>query len=238
MQNLGNTCYFNTALQCLLHTPVLTNRFIIRGYDGPCIFTQEYNKIVRHMFVEKSDKLINPSIMLGEFMTLYPQFRPNEPSDVHETVLCIIDILEKSLDKEWIKKHFYGKLNTVIEGVKTVTEDFACIEPDDLRPTEIEDYEDDNGERRKVKITKEIQKRGSVYMVYYNQFVHKRLVDLPERIDGYRLYAAALHSMNHYIALVRRKEQWTIFNDEMKLKVEEYKPTGPFYFAMYVKSSS
>lgn len=45
-ENFGNTCYFNTAIQCLLHIPVLTNYFIKNPYDGDCSFTNEYSKVV------------------------------------------------------------------------------------------------------------------------------------------------------------------------------------------------
>jgi len=78
--------------------------------------------------------------------------------------------------------------------------------------------------------------------VSFNLYNEKQLVDLPERIKGYKLFAAALHLGNtsggHYAALVRHRDQWYICDDEMKIKAENYSTKGPYYFAMYAKSSS
>lgn len=251
MQNLGNTCYFNTALQCLLHVPVLTNHFMLKGYQGECIFTKEYKKIVDHIWVHKKKNVINPSEMLKEFRSRYPQFRGSEPNDVQETVLCIIDIFEASLGKEWMKKHFYGKMSQTItwdNGSKESVDDFSCHTVDlgdefTKKSTEIEDYEDDKGERwPKAKIDTHISHMGSVFMINFNLYQEKQLVKVPERIEGYKLIAAALHMGSrhggHYAAIVKHRNDWYICDDEMKIKAEHYNETGPYYFAIYTKSSS
>ena len=33
LSNLGNTCYMNSALQCLIHIPQLKNYFIYNGFE-------------------------------------------------------------------------------------------------------------------------------------------------------------------------------------------------------------
>jgi ubiquitin C-terminal hydrolase len=235
MQNIGNTCYFNTALQCLLHAPVLTNHFILRGYEGPCIFTQEYNKIVQHIWVQKSQDVIIPNVMFEEFRSLYPQFGPNQPSDVHETVLCIIDIFEKSLDKDWIRKHMYGQLSHRIgDEDKEQLEDFACHTVDTDESLFQNETEMDDG-RKMVTSVKTI---GSLFMIHFNLYKNKQLVRLPERIDGYRLCSAAMHMGGHYAAIVRHRDDWFICDDEVKKKVDHYHYLGPYYFAIYTKSSN
>jgi len=251
MENLGNSCYFNTALQCLLHVPVLTNRFILKGYSGDCVFTQEYNKLVDHVWVKKSKDVFSPKVILAEFQTLYPQFQGQQPNDVHEAVLCIIDIFEKSLDKEWIKKHFYGTRKQVIEwpeGLKESEESYA-IHTLDLgdeffkKTVDIENYEDEEGHRwPKAQIHTHVVSKASAFMVNFNLYTQKQLTKLPERLEGYRLNAAAMHMGNHrgghYATIARHKDDWFIIDDEMKVKADHYHETGPYYFAIYTKSSS
>jgi len=240
MQNLGNTCYFNTALQCMLHVPVLTNHFIINGYDGTCVFTQEYKNMVDHIWVHKKKEALNPSKMLQDFRSRYPQFRGSEPNDVQETILCIIDIFESSLDKDWVKKHFYGEMTTRITGKEPATDIFSCHTIDIGEDFFTKSTMIDNNPEYQMEST--ITKKGTVFMINFNLYKEKQLIDLPERFEGYKLCGAALHLGSHrgghYAALVRHRDEWFICDDEIKIKVDHYNEKGPYYFAMYTKSSN
>ena len=44
--NEGNTCYFASALQCLMQTPCLTNYILKNPYGGPREITKEYVNLV------------------------------------------------------------------------------------------------------------------------------------------------------------------------------------------------
>ena len=105
--NIGNTCYFNTALQCLLHVPILSNYLIRNPYKGDCEFTQIYNELT-HIYWTKGEKTpLNLDLLLFAFQRKFPRFKTDEQHDVQEAILCIIDILEQyqPIVKEW----FYGK---------------------------------------------------------------------------------------------------------------------------------
>lgn len=36
LHNLGNTCFLNSALQCLIHTPALVRVIVAHGHTEPC----------------------------------------------------------------------------------------------------------------------------------------------------------------------------------------------------------
>jgi len=69
--NIGNTCYFNTALQCLLHIPILSNYLIRNPYKGDCEFTQIYNELT-HIYWTKGEEMINVETILKAFQKKFP----------------------------------------------------------------------------------------------------------------------------------------------------------------------
>ncbi len=95
LENHGNTCYFNTALQCLLYIPVLSNYFIRNPYAGDCEFTKLYGDLLK-MYWTRGKEHITIKNVIEAFQKEFPRFRTNEQHDVQEAVLCIIDILERS----------------------------------------------------------------------------------------------------------------------------------------------
>jgi pimeloyl-ACP methyl ester carboxylesterase len=77
--NFGNTCYFNSALQCLLQIPQLSNYFITADdYTGPCEITREYQKVVRSAWTSKTDRFIDVRPLLGLYL-LPKLFAPTTP---------------------------------------------------------------------------------------------------------------------------------------------------------------
>ena len=60
LANLGNTCYMNSALQCLIHVPDLSNHLLKHGYDGPCELTREYAKLLKELWRDKTSAYAIP----------------------------------------------------------------------------------------------------------------------------------------------------------------------------------
>jgi hypothetical protein len=171
----------------------------------------------------------------------YPQFRMGEPNDVQEVVLCVIDVFEKSMGKEFIYKHFYGKTESTIDESVSVS-DFSIktLDPDDdlfVQTQHISSYERKDGSLIDTDLIHKIITMPTIFMISYNIYNDKKDVTLKEYIEfedkTYKLYACALHNSNHYAALVKHKNEWYIKNDTQVIKIDEFHPTSSFYFAMY-----
>ena len=108
LDNLGNTCYFNTSLQCLLQVPQLSNFMILKNYNGSDEFVKEYQSTVRNVWLKK-DGSVNPQRLLDLFRERCPQFKRDDQHDSQEAFLCLLDILDKSLS-DVIRHIFYSKV--------------------------------------------------------------------------------------------------------------------------------
>ena len=159
--NVGNTCYFNSALQCVLQVPPLSNLLIFKNYQGNCAFTLEYQNLVRFYWQDKTTLLYNPSKLLSIFRQKYKQFDNSQQHDSQESFFCILEILEKSLG-DVVKQIFYGETiqETVCKTGKTTrrepfTVNMLTIDQHDIdlenmirktqKWTGVENYEDSAG---------------------------------------------------------------------------------------------
>lgn len=108
LDNLGNTCYFNSSLQCLFQVPQLSNFMILKNYTGNDEFIKEYQSLVRKVWVSEGGS-ITPNKLLELFRKRWPQFNSDDQHDSQEAFLCLLDILDKSLC-DVIKFIFYSKV--------------------------------------------------------------------------------------------------------------------------------
>ena len=94
LNNLGNTCYFNSCLQCLLHTPILSNYFLRHPYVGDCEFTKEYSETVKK-FWTPGEKILDTKNFLQIFRKFCKNFNNSHEHDSQECLLSILDIMHK-----------------------------------------------------------------------------------------------------------------------------------------------
>jgi len=103
--NLGNTCYMNCILQCLINTPPIYNYFIEGNHliqqVGECPLTEEFAETLCNAFLEKSKKKdINHSLE-GLKMTLEkvaPIFKGYSQNDAHEFFTLLIEKIHEELN--------------------------------------------------------------------------------------------------------------------------------------------
>ena len=125
--NIGNTCYFNSAIQCFLHIHDISSHIVRNKYEGDCLFTKIYEHVVHVYFSTHEVKVFTLEPLLQEFVKLYPRFKIGEPHDAQDALLCIIDILEKGYPI--IKDLLYGETTqvTISPASKNVIKTPFCI---------------------------------------------------------------------------------------------------------------
>lgn len=175
LYNLGNTCYFNTAVQCLAHVPPLTKHLFTEDLSGiHCDITKEYQKVVKQLFIKGETSPVSPSDLLGAFRVRFPSFSNMQQHDAQEVVLLLIDVFEQSLGKEFVEDLFNGEESQETswdEGSSKITNQFTtCIlevfEPctlDELLEQKqksilIQNYKEGNGAvHEEVKVTSHVR---------------------------------------------------------------------------------
>lgn len=255
--NFGNTCYFNTSLQCLLHIPCLSNQFIEHRYDGPCEFTKMYSNLTRFFWNISDTQPIDVSLLRGLFQAKFPRFVDHEQHDIQETVLCIIDILERAVPL--IKQWFYGKKiqQTIWPGGKSErVEDFsvhilcshnATLEQmlhDSVKWNTLTDFVDDDGHTHRIATTRCIfSELPKVLMISFDKKSH---IDISDKIFmnqfEYTLVASGIHVGvqfgGHYVAFTKHRGKWYYKNDEHVVEQELPIRAGHYLLVYNLKTPS
>ena len=98
IDNVGNTCYLNSALQVLFFSPQLTNIIMFfkdRFDNGKDCVTKSYISIVEQLYSGKKPQVAD---LMHNFLKEYKYFENMRMQhDSHETTMCILDSLYESL---------------------------------------------------------------------------------------------------------------------------------------------
>jgi ubiquitin C-terminal hydrolase len=254
--NLGNTCYFNTAVQCIAHTPPLTKHFFsLPPYQGTCDITREYQKVVRDLFTKDETEPVSPNDLLQAFRTRFPQFADHQQHDAQEVILHFIDVFEESLGKELVQGIFNGEDSQETswsEGMSTIKTPFTTLLLDVNEPCKLQDlledrqeergvegYVDENGKRFDVAaVRNKVTKWPRIVSFSFSMYDYKFPIEIPFEFEGRKLFACVLHQGaqrgGHYALLVRRFDKWYIKDDATVHEVNDIKIfKGEFYQAWY-----
>uniref|UniRef100_A0AAV2LF33 ubiquitinyl hydrolase 1 n=1 Tax=Knipowitschia caucasica TaxID=637954 RepID=A0AAV2LF33_KNICA len=100
LQNMGNTCFLNSALQCLTYTPPFTNYMLTREHSkichepGFCMMCTMQNHIIQ--VFANSGNVIKPIGVLNELKRIAKHFRYGSQEDAHEFLRYTVDAMQKS----------------------------------------------------------------------------------------------------------------------------------------------
>lgn len=101
LQNLGNTCYMNAALQALSNCPQLTNFFLDCGglvhSDKKPGLSKSYMRLVREMWHKRRPSYVVPSGIAYGIKMVCPVFRGYSQQDAQEFLRCFLDQLHEEL---------------------------------------------------------------------------------------------------------------------------------------------
>jgi hypothetical protein len=237
----------------LAHVPLLTNTLLRRPYEGDCRITRELNKVLIELW--KDDGNPEPRDLLLAFRTRFPSFDPGQ-HDAQEAFLCLVDVLENSLGKEFIKKIFTGRETQVTRwegGSSSRAEDFVTIvfsltEPCEVtlgslmksreKPVEVSGYKDDSGVAHDAQVETTVSEWPQIATFTFACYTgHKPVIILPDEYAGRRLFAVVIHvggpHGGHYALAVRFNEEWYIKDDGTVAKMDKGPRRGQFYMALY-----
>ena len=225
--NFGNTCYFNSALQCLLQIPHLSNYFLrLSEYTGTCEFTREYHKVVKIAWTSKIDRFIDVRPLLQAFRTRFCQFNNRDQQDAQEALMCMMELLEPIM-----KPFVTSKLvqETVCPSGKTKLKDETSVlslaPRGDLEASlehmtkwnTIDNYEDNDGKVWNVAATRTVFETFPEILIL--SLTHKTTLTVKESLGAFVLFASCVHVGNqnggHYMAYTRHKGKWYLKDDLM-----------------------
>ncbi|XP_015122298.1 ubiquitin carboxyl-terminal hydrolase 20 [Diachasma alloeum] len=120
LQNIGNTCYMNSALQALSNVVPLTQYFLDCGQavshivkDRKPGLSLNYMNLVKDMWNRKTRGYVVPNGILSGIRAVNPMFRGYHQHDTQEFLRCFMDQLHEELKErveEDREQHVYLKL--------------------------------------------------------------------------------------------------------------------------------
>ena len=137
LNNLGNTCYLNSALQILINCTVLTKVILSQSFKSEIINT--YKKFLIEYKNTSTGESISPNLIKNLVGSKDKKFLNFNQHDSHEFLINLIELLEDEFKKEYEE----SKLN--ILGIKL--EDFMSNIFDTTVSSII--YSDETGEKSK-----------------------------------------------------------------------------------------
>ena len=101
LENLANTCFLNSTLQCLLYCPILSN-YLQSGAHGKncsqvgfCAFCS-LEKLSAKLLSTNYKDTVAPKQMVLNVRTMGKQFRRGRQEDAHEFLRCLLDSMQKA----------------------------------------------------------------------------------------------------------------------------------------------
>ena len=128
LQNLGNTCYLNTVLQCLFHCHDLTEKISMLSLPSP--LSDEYQNLTLEGTSFLDGTAIRPTKFIQILAQICPKFGGYQQQDSHELLIFLLEKLES--ETKIIFDLFKGKLcssiiNEELSFESKTYEDFTCL---------------------------------------------------------------------------------------------------------------
>ncbi|XP_014673946.1 PREDICTED: ubiquitin carboxyl-terminal hydrolase 33-like isoform X2 [Priapulus caudatus] len=101
LQNIGNTCYMNAALQALSNCQPLTRFFVdcesyVRSETKPAL-SKSYQKLIAELWHRRRPSYVVPSSISYGIKIVHPMFKGYTQQDTQEFLRCLMDQMHEEL---------------------------------------------------------------------------------------------------------------------------------------------
>ncbi|CAF2400943.1 unnamed protein product [Rotaria sp. Silwood2] len=116
LTNLGNTCFMNSALQCLSNIPEFTRKILLFGNEINAPIIGAYSALIKTMWSGEHIVTVPSSLLLNISENL-PRFRRYRQQDAQEFMNYFLTIIHQELTNErtLITDLFYGQIQSSVK---------------------------------------------------------------------------------------------------------------------------
>ncbi|ORX71366.1 cysteine proteinase, partial [Linderina pennispora] len=102
LNNLGNTCFLNSVLQCLTYTAPLAEYLMAHEHSGSCRMGDScilcrFEAQVTHALAKRSGSAVSPKPIVGRLKLVAKHMRIGRQEDAHEFLRLLVDSFQRSL---------------------------------------------------------------------------------------------------------------------------------------------
>ncbi|KAM3922287.1 ubiquitin carboxyl-terminal hydrolase 36 [Leptodactylus fuscus] len=121
LQNLGNTCFLNSTVQCLTYTPPLANYLLSKEHSrncqqgGFCMLCIMQNHLIQAF--ANSGNSIKPVSFIRELKKIARHFRFGSQEDAHEFLRYTIDAMQKACLNGYAKLDRQSQATTLVHQI-------------------------------------------------------------------------------------------------------------------------
>lgn len=100
--NVGNTCYFNAAVQALSSCPPFSDFFRDKGDLRPYslrepMVSNQMTQLIQRLWSPQRERAISPSALLSKVRDNFHQFRGWSQQDAQELIRCLLELINREL---------------------------------------------------------------------------------------------------------------------------------------------